>query len=126
MDPSEQPEYRFIVSRPERTISQDGELILERTALARIPQEFKLFIINRLNSHLERDPLTDRQSHNHTRQNDQQPQSLLSEKSNKLAERKRRKMVEIIKTRRPCVESVTLNDILNFKADNMRVCHERQ
>jgi hypothetical protein len=35
-------------------------------------------------------------------------------------------MVEIIRNRKPYVEIVTLNDILNFKADDMRVCRERQ
>lgn len=112
MDPPEPPEYRWIMQRTGRTFGQNGELQLDRTLLAKVPGEFKLFIVNRLNSQQEKSLGLAEQS---TSTNIPSG-PLLSERSNKLAERKRRKMIEIIRNRKPDVETVTLHDILNFKA----------
>lgn len=60
MGTPEQPEYRFIVHKPSLAFGAEGEIILDRASLIKIPSEFKIFLVNRLNSQLEKTLVADR------------------------------------------------------------------
>lgn len=86
IDPPEQPEFRWILSRGNRTFNEAGELQLDPNTLFRIPAEFSLFIVNRLNSQVDKAALSE-QSLNPI------VAPLLSDRSSRLADKKRRKMI---------------------------------
>jgi hypothetical protein len=80
MDPAEPPEYRWILPRSGRTFGPTGELQLDPLTINRIPSDFSLFIVNRLNSHLEKAVVAE-----HSQNTPPVAAPLLSDRSNRLA-----------------------------------------